>query len=85
MSTRMVRDCRRDGGDPRGHPCYRPAADDGLRHTWYQYGAGVTEQNVVTQARYLVSSGLAAAGYDTSTSTMAGPRADGGIGDQPIN
>jgi hypothetical protein len=51
----------------------------------YQYGAGVTEQNAVTQARYLVSSGLAAAGYDTSTSTMAGPRADGGIGDQPIN
>jgi alpha-galactosidase len=34
-------------------------------NTWYQYGAGATEQNVLTQARYLVSSGLAAAGYDT--------------------
>ena len=34
-------------------------------NTWYQYGAGATEQNVLTQAQYLVSSGLAAAGYDT--------------------
>jgi alpha-galactosidase len=34
-------------------------------NTWYQYGVGATEQNVLTQARYLVSSGLAAAGYDT--------------------
>lgn len=34
-------------------------------NTWYQYGAGATEQNVLTQARSLVSSGLAAAGYNT--------------------
>jgi alpha-galactosidase len=32
---------------------------------WYQYGAGATESQVLTQARFLVSSGLAAAGYDT--------------------
>jgi alpha-galactosidase len=34
-------------------------------NTWYQYGAGATESQVLQQARYLVSSGLAAAGYDT--------------------
>ncbi len=34
-------------------------------NTWYQYGAGATEAQVLTQAQYLVSSGLAAAGYDT--------------------
>ena len=34
-------------------------------NTWYQYGAAATEDEVLTQARYLVSSGLAAAGYDT--------------------
>jgi len=34
-------------------------------NTWYQYGAGATEGAVLTQARSLVSSGLAAAGYDT--------------------
>lgn len=32
---------------------------------WYQYGAGATESQVLQQARFLVSSGLAAAGYDT--------------------
>jgi alpha-galactosidase len=34
-------------------------------NTWYQFGAGVTESAVLEQADYLVSSGLAAAGYDT--------------------
>jgi alpha-galactosidase len=34
-------------------------------NTWYQYGAGATESDVLQQARFLVSSGLAAAGYDT--------------------
>jgi alpha-galactosidase len=34
-------------------------------NTWYQYGAGATEADVLAQARFLVSSGLAAAGYDT--------------------
>jgi alpha-galactosidase len=34
-------------------------------NTWYQYGAGATQSAVLQQARYLVSSGLAAAGYDT--------------------
>jgi alpha-galactosidase len=34
-------------------------------NTWYQYGAGATESAVLRQADYLVSSGLAAAGYDT--------------------
>lgn len=34
-------------------------------NTWYQYGAGATESEVLEQADYLVSSGLAAAGYDT--------------------
>ena len=34
-------------------------------NTWYQFGAGVTESAVLKQADYLVSSGLAAAGYDT--------------------
>ena len=34
-------------------------------NTWYQFGAGVTESAVLQQADYLVSSGLAAAGYDT--------------------
>src|SRR5690349_11878490 len=34
-------------------------------NTWYQFGAGATESEVLQQAGYLVSSGLAAAGYDT--------------------
>jgi alpha-galactosidase len=34
-------------------------------NTWYQFGAGATESKVLQQADYLVSSGLAAAGYDT--------------------
>src|ERR1700755_533977 len=34
-------------------------------NTWYQYGAGATESDVLQQARFLVSSGLAAAGYGT--------------------
>lgn len=34
-------------------------------NTWYQFGAGVTESAVLKQADFLVSSGLAAAGYDT--------------------
>ncbi|MGH3165003.1 MAG: glycoside hydrolase family 27 protein, partial [Trebonia sp.] len=34
-------------------------------NTWYQYGAGATQSEVLEQADYLVSSGLAAAGYDT--------------------
>jgi alpha-galactosidase len=34
-------------------------------NTWYQFGAAVTESAVLAQAGYLVSSGLAAAGYDT--------------------
>jgi alpha-galactosidase len=34
-------------------------------NTWYQFGAGVTESAVLQQASFLVSSGLAAAGYDT--------------------
>ena len=34
-------------------------------NTWYQYGAGATESEVLQQADYLVSSGLAAAGFDT--------------------
>jgi alpha-galactosidase len=34
-------------------------------NTWYQYGAGATEADVLAQAHDLVSSGLAAAGYDT--------------------
>lgn len=34
-------------------------------NTWYQFGAGATESEVLSQAEYLVSSGLAAAGYDT--------------------
>jgi alpha-galactosidase len=34
-------------------------------NTWYQFGAGLTESAVLRQADYLVSSGLAAAGYDT--------------------
>jgi alpha-galactosidase len=34
-------------------------------NTWYQYGAGATQADVLEQADYLVSSGLAAAGYDT--------------------
>jgi alpha-galactosidase len=32
---------------------------------WYQFGAGATENAVLDQADFLVSSGLAAAGYDT--------------------
>jgi alpha-galactosidase len=34
-------------------------------NTWYQFGAGATESTVLEQADYLVSSGLAAAGYDS--------------------
>lgn len=34
-------------------------------NTWYQYGAKVTQSEVLQQANALVSSGLAAAGYDT--------------------
>ncbi|HEX4832004.1 MAG TPA: glycoside hydrolase family 27 protein [Trebonia sp.] len=34
-------------------------------NTWYQFGAGATESAVLQQANFLVSSGLAAAGYDT--------------------
>lgn len=34
-------------------------------NTWYQFGAGATESAVLQQAGFLVSSGLAAAGYDT--------------------
>jgi alpha-galactosidase len=34
-------------------------------NTWYQFGAGLTESAVLQQANYLVSSGLAATGYDT--------------------
>jgi alpha-galactosidase len=34
-------------------------------NTWYQYGAGLTESAVLNQADALVSSGLAADGYDT--------------------
>ncbi|HWE88932.1 MAG TPA: glycoside hydrolase family 27 protein [Pseudonocardiaceae bacterium] len=34
-------------------------------NTWYQFGAGATESEVLAQARYLVSSGLAAAGYSS--------------------
>jgi alpha-galactosidase len=33
-------------------------------NTWYQFGAGLTESAVLAQADYLVSSGLAAAGYN---------------------
>jgi alpha-galactosidase len=50
-------------------------------NTWYQYGAGATESAVLQQARYLVSSGLAAAGYDTvnlDDGWMAPARAAGG-------
>ena len=34
-------------------------------NTWYQFAAGVNESAVLQQAQFLVSSGLAAAGYDT--------------------
>jgi alpha-galactosidase len=34
-------------------------------NTWYQFGAGITQSAVLQQADDLVSSGLAAAGYDT--------------------
>jgi alpha-galactosidase len=50
-------------------------------NTWYQYGAGATEGQVLQQARYLVSSGLAAAGYDTvnlDDGWMAASRTNGG-------
>lgn len=50
-------------------------------NTWYQFGAGVTESAVLRQADYLVSSGLAAAGYDTvnlDDGWMASARASGG-------
>jgi alpha-galactosidase len=48
---------------------------------WYQYGAGATESEVLQQARFLVSSGLAAAGYDTvnlDDGWMAAARTSGG-------
>jgi alpha-galactosidase len=50
-------------------------------NTWYQYGAGATESGVLQQADYLVSSGLAAAGYDTvnlDDGWMASARASDG-------
>jgi alpha-galactosidase len=50
-------------------------------NTWYQYGAGATESEVLQQADYLVSSGLAAAGYDTvnlDDGWMASARASDG-------
>jgi alpha-galactosidase len=55
---------------PRGIGVHAAAAPFGRLpvmgyNTWYQYGAAATESNVLQQARYLVSSGLAAAGYDT--------------------
>jgi alpha-galactosidase len=34
-------------------------------NTWYQFGVGLTESAVLAQAHQLVSSGLAASGYDT--------------------
>jgi alpha-galactosidase len=34
-------------------------------NTWYQFGAGLTESAVLQQAHELISTGLAAAGYDT--------------------
>jgi alpha-galactosidase len=34
-------------------------------NTWYQFGTGLTQSAVLQQAQFLVSSGLAAAGYDT--------------------
>jgi alpha-galactosidase len=34
-------------------------------NTWYQFSGGLTESAVLKQARHLVSSGLAAAGYNT--------------------
>jgi len=34
-------------------------------NTWYQFGAGISQSAVLQQAHSLVSSGLAAAGYDT--------------------
>jgi alpha-galactosidase len=48
---------------------------------WYQYGAGATESEVLQQARFLVSGGLAAAGYDTvnlDDGWMATARTSGG-------
>jgi alpha-galactosidase len=48
---------------------------------WYPYGAGATESEVLQQARFLVSSGLAAAGYDTvnlDDGWMATARTSGG-------
>jgi alpha-galactosidase len=50
-------------------------------NTWYQYGAGATESDVLAQARFLVSSGLAAAGYDSvnlDDGWMASARTSGG-------
>jgi alpha-galactosidase len=50
-------------------------------NTWYQFGAGTTESAVLQQAAYLVSSGLAAAGYDTvnlDDGWMAPARTGGG-------
>jgi alpha-galactosidase len=36
-------------------------------NTWYQYGRGATEANVITQARAMKSRGLQAAGYNLIT------------------
>ena len=50
-------------------------------NTWYQFGAGATESAVLRQADDLVSSGLAAAGYDTvnlDDGWMASSRASDG-------
>jgi alpha-galactosidase len=50
-------------------------------NTWYQFGAGATERAVLRQATYLVSSGLAAAGYGTvnlDDGWMASSRASDG-------
>ena len=33
-------------------------------NTWYQFGTGITEKNILYQANYLVSTKLAATGYD---------------------
>jgi alpha-galactosidase len=33
-------------------------------NTWYQFRAGITEQNILNQANYLVRTGLGAAGYN---------------------
>jgi alpha-galactosidase len=50
-------------------------------NTWYQFGAAATEGEVLQQADALVTTGLAAAGYDTvnlDDGWMASSRADDG-------